>query len=160
MEFTPLPSEMPESPGSDVSDEASESTPEISAGDSSTAEPERLNLNNEGAVDSLFTRLAADSSFVAVDTDNNSSVDAVQWDVDGDGTDDALVTKTDDGYVISDPSGMLAPHAVSRDQLMGLAPGSLLHWTEDRLQKAHRRKPAERLIRCRKTADGESRKAS
>lgn len=123
MEFTPLPSEMPESPGSDVSDEASESTPDISAGDSSTAEPERLNLNNEGAVDSLFTRLAADSSFVAVDTDNNSSVDAVQWDVDGDGTDDALVTKTDDGYVISDPSGMLAPHAVSRDQLMGLAPG-------------------------------------
>lgn len=67
MEFTPLPSEMPESPGSDVSDEASESTPDISAGDSS-AETERLNLNNEGAVDSHFTRLAAPLSWPLIRT--------------------------------------------------------------------------------------------
>lgn len=62
MEYTPAPSEMPESPGPDDSAEAPESTPDITADESSTAEPERLNLNNEGAVDSLCTRLAADDS--------------------------------------------------------------------------------------------------
>lgn len=109
MDTTPdiVPEEMPE-PGT--------------ATDISQPEFEPVDLNEDGVVDSIFVQVNSAVSFIALDSDSNSSLDTAYIDLDGDGEVDVFVSESDGGYLIADATGANEAKWVSREELTDVAP--------------------------------------
>ncbi|MBP1135057.1 hypothetical protein JOE31_001289 [Arthrobacter sp. PvP023] len=83
---------------------------------------ESVDLNEDGTIDALYVRIDQAVSFVALDSDADTSLDTAYMDLDGDGKVDVLVTESDGGYVITDASGNAEGQWVSREDLMAASP--------------------------------------